>query len=251
MIAQTLAKALPPIAVSLCGSIGAMLAPSPDLVTLPGLMFMDSTCTATLPAAMPIKRCGRKPIYILGSLVAVCGALGAFIALSGGARWNIWTTLVFLGVGWTFADTGTPVMITRASATAASLFAGVLFALSSGAVRNITVLIPLALVLGLMTCPRALGFGSIIAGTALLIGLGGAFGARGPVIWRRSPYLDLNTAPIEGRDHHDPNRHHQPPAPSGRASQGRAHRPDPASGRDPDPAARQGPDAAAHALFVT
>lgn len=373
MIAQALAGALPPIMVSLGGLIGAMLAPSPYLVTLPVSMFMVGTCIATLPAAMLFQRFGRKPIYILGSLVAVCGALlcalgvfigsfglfcfgalmfglniacvqsyrfaaqqavapeyraravsmvllggigsailgpqiaihsndmiigapyvaaflgqamlaagtlpfliglrlppmpertaasrathtgrfnlppltraymiavvcgafaygsmtftmtaaplamiacgftagdaalgiqwhilamfgpsfftgriidrhgyrpvmvagivlvviGAVFALSGQARWNFWTTLVFLGVGWNFAYTGSTVMIARASAAAgsvalqgladflifafvaaASLFAGVLFALSSWAVLNITVLIALALVLGLVT----------------------------------------------------------------------------------------------------
>ncbi|MCB1396634.1 MAG: MFS transporter [Rhodobacter sp.] len=93
MITQALAGALPPIMVSLGGIIGATLAPSPYLVTLPVSMFMVGTCIATLPAALLFQRFGRQPIYVGGALVAVSGALtcalgvlvGSFLLFCAGA----------------------------------------------------------------------------------------------------------------------------------------------------------------------
>ncbi|MBN8294824.1 MFS transporter [Rhodobacter sp. NTK016B] len=88
MMSQAFAGALPPIMVSLGGLIGAMLAPSPYLVTLPVSMFMVGTCVATIPAALLYGRFGRQPVYIAGALIAVTGALTC--------AWGVYTGSFFL-----------------------------------------------------------------------------------------------------------------------------------------------------------
>ncbi|WP_062762719.1 MFS transporter [Falsirhodobacter sp. alg1] len=75
LISQGLAGSIPPIMISLGGMVGKMISPSEALVTLPVSTFMVGTCVATIPVAMLIHRLGRVPVYVLGALVAMCGAL--------------------------------------------------------------------------------------------------------------------------------------------------------------------------------
>lgn len=74
MCAQALAGAIPPIMVSLGGVIGSVLAPSPIWATLPVSTFMIGTCLATIPVSLLVRIYGRRPIYLIGALIATCGA---------------------------------------------------------------------------------------------------------------------------------------------------------------------------------
>jgi MFS family permease len=83
--AQGLAGAIPPIMVSLGGLVGQMLTANKALVTLPVSSFMIGTAVATLPAAFLMRRFGRKPVYIVGALIATTGGLLAAYGVVAGS----------------------------------------------------------------------------------------------------------------------------------------------------------------------
>lgn len=78
MAAQALGGASPSIVVSLGGLVGQMLAPSAALVTLPISLFNLGLALGTLPAALVMRRFGRRSGYLLGAMFgAVAGLLAA------------------------------------------------------------------------------------------------------------------------------------------------------------------------------
>lgn len=80
-IAQALGGASGPIIISLGGLAGQMLAPSPALVTLPVSMFTLGLAIGTIPAAMMMRRFGRRGAYLFGALVGVAAGLVSTLGL--------------------------------------------------------------------------------------------------------------------------------------------------------------------------
>jgi MFS family permease len=78
--AQALGGANPAIVVSLGGLVGASLAPTPDLATLPVSVLQVGLALGTIPAAMLMRRVGRRGGYFLGALI---GTLAGSVAAAG------------------------------------------------------------------------------------------------------------------------------------------------------------------------
>lgn len=77
--AQALGAASPPIIISLGGIVGQSLAPSTALSTLPVSLFNLGLALGTLPAALVMRRFGRRNGYLLGASFGVAsGLIAAF-----------------------------------------------------------------------------------------------------------------------------------------------------------------------------
>jgi len=78
--AQSLGGASTPIVISLGGLVGQRLASDPALATLPVSLLNLGLALGTIPAALVMRRFGRRPGYLLG---AVLGLLSGLIATFG------------------------------------------------------------------------------------------------------------------------------------------------------------------------
>ena len=72
--AQSLGGAAPPIIISLGGLVGQMLTSSPALATLPVSLYNLGLALSTLPAALLMRRIGRRNAYLLGAILAIFSA---------------------------------------------------------------------------------------------------------------------------------------------------------------------------------
>ncbi|MBX6316901.1 MFS transporter [Pigmentiphaga sp.] len=82
--AQVLGGANPAIVISLGGLVGQMLAEDKALATLPVSLYNLGVALGTVPAAMLMRRYGRRAAYMLGAAIgAVAGLLGAHGIASG------------------------------------------------------------------------------------------------------------------------------------------------------------------------
>jgi MFS family permease len=81
-LGQALGMAGPGMVVLLGGIIGAEIAPDVSLATLPASLGIVSTAVVSIPASLLMRRIGRKRGFILGNLVAGCGALLAAFAVT-------------------------------------------------------------------------------------------------------------------------------------------------------------------------
>lgn len=82
--AQALAMCTAPFIVFIGSIHGSLLAPSPELATLPVGLVVVGTVLAIKPATWLMERLGRKPVMLLGTsagaLAGILGALAAFTA---------------------------------------------------------------------------------------------------------------------------------------------------------------------------
>ncbi len=77
---------------------GAMLAPAPELATLPlGLHFL-SMMLATVPASLLMGKVGRRAGFTIGQLSGFCGALLSMWALLAGSFWGLVFAAMPIGV---------------------------------------------------------------------------------------------------------------------------------------------------------
>lgn len=77
--AQSLGGASPPIIISLGGIVGLALADDPTLATLPVSVYSLGLALSTIPAALLMRRLGRRAAYLLGAVLGVfSGIIAAF-----------------------------------------------------------------------------------------------------------------------------------------------------------------------------
>ena len=69
------------LSMALAAILGAMLAPDKGLATLPVAAMVIGTALASLPAAMLMRRYGRRPGFLLGALLGIGGSLLCALAL--------------------------------------------------------------------------------------------------------------------------------------------------------------------------
>jgi len=69
------------LSMALAAILGAMLAPDKGLATLPVAAMVIGTAIASLPAAMLMRRAGRRPGFLLGALLGIGGSLLCALAL--------------------------------------------------------------------------------------------------------------------------------------------------------------------------
>ncbi len=86
-IAQALAGANATVVYATGAVVGATLAPSPDLATLPITVFVIGMAAATLPAGAIANRYGRRAAFIAGTGAGVILGLLAAVAVVIGSFW--------------------------------------------------------------------------------------------------------------------------------------------------------------------
>ena len=91
------------VVVLLGGIIGSELAPSPSLATLPMSFMILGTALFTIPAAMLMKRIGRRRGFMVGSLVASSAALLAAYGVAKGSFGLFCLSILFMGSNGAFA----------------------------------------------------------------------------------------------------------------------------------------------------
>lgn len=79
-LAQALGAASPPIIIALGGIVGQMLSPDAALATLPVSLFSLGLAAGTIPAALIMRRFGRRTGYLLGAAI---GAISGLVATLG------------------------------------------------------------------------------------------------------------------------------------------------------------------------
>ncbi len=85
--AQALGGANPAIVVSLGGIVGFQLAENKALATLPVSLLNLGLAAGVIPAALLMRRIGRRNAYVMGAFL---GVLGACIAAAGTAQSTFW-----------------------------------------------------------------------------------------------------------------------------------------------------------------
>ena len=71
--------------VAFGGIVGARLAPTPALATLPWSLSIVGVAAASLPAALLMQRVGRRPVFIGSALLGALGALACAAAIASGS----------------------------------------------------------------------------------------------------------------------------------------------------------------------
>ena len=83
--AQALGAASPPIIISLGGIVGQTLSPVAALATLPVSLYNLGLAMGTIPAAMVMRRLGRRTGYLFGASIGVVSGLVATLGIVGAA----------------------------------------------------------------------------------------------------------------------------------------------------------------------
>jgi MFS family permease len=83
--------------VLLGGIIGAGLAPSPSLATLPVSVLILGLAASVLPAGRLIRRFGRRPLFVGSALQAAAGCVVAGLAITAGEFWWFCAAAFLLG----------------------------------------------------------------------------------------------------------------------------------------------------------
>jgi len=96
--AQALGMCSAPLVIFVGGIIGAQLAPSESLATLPVAAFIVGSALASMPAAMIMQRIGRRMGFLAATLVALLGAILAFSSISSQNFWGLCFSIALLGV---------------------------------------------------------------------------------------------------------------------------------------------------------
>jgi predicted MFS family arabinose efflux permease len=83
-VAQSFGGASPAIVVSLGGLVGQALSPDKELATLPVSLLQLGLATGTIPAAMLMRRAGRRTGYLIGAVIGVAAGCVAAYGIAAG-----------------------------------------------------------------------------------------------------------------------------------------------------------------------
>lgn len=101
LIILTLAQAFtltgPPMVILLGGIVGATLAPSASLATLPVALMIIGTASTTIPAALFMERFGRRTGFLLGAGYACAAGFLAAFAIDTGSFWTFCAATFLVG----------------------------------------------------------------------------------------------------------------------------------------------------------
>ena len=96
--AQALGMCAAPMIILIGGIIGVGLAPSPEWATLPIASIVIGSATASIPAAMIMKRVGRRMGFIGATLVALLGSILAYSSIQNSNFWGLCFSIGLLGI---------------------------------------------------------------------------------------------------------------------------------------------------------
>jgi len=103
-IGSALGRAGAPMVLLIGGIIGADLAPSTSLATLPITLGVVGVAIFSIPAALLMKRIGRKAGFIASSLMAAIAALVAAYAVGAASFVVFCAAMIFLGANLAFVQ---------------------------------------------------------------------------------------------------------------------------------------------------
>ncbi len=83
---------------STAGLVGLIIAPDKSLATLPVTTFVVGSMIATIPASFLMRHYGRKPIFLVGAVSSILGALLAVWSIFNGAFWAFCAATALQGV---------------------------------------------------------------------------------------------------------------------------------------------------------
>jgi len=104
MVVGAIAMTAAPMVVFCGGLIGAAIAPSASLATLPVAIMVVGTATAVIPVTLLMQRVGRKPAFILGGLMSIGGALLSAFSVAQASFWGFCGGIFILGAGLAFVQ---------------------------------------------------------------------------------------------------------------------------------------------------
>lgn len=81
VLSQSLMLSAIVLAMTLAAILGAMLSADKGLATLPVAAMVIGTAVASLPAALLMRRAGRRPGFLIGALLGIVGSLLCALAL--------------------------------------------------------------------------------------------------------------------------------------------------------------------------
>ena len=93
-----------PMVVFCGGLIGAAIAPSASLATLPVAIMVVGTAVAVIPVTLLMQRIGRKQAFILGSIISIGGALLSAFSVAQASFWLFCGGIFILGGGLAFVQ---------------------------------------------------------------------------------------------------------------------------------------------------
>lgn len=96
-LCQALGMTAAPLVILLGGIVGATLAPSTSLATLPVASIIIGTALSTIPAAMLMQRIGRKGGFLIAAFISALSTLLAAWSLSIDSFWLFCLSCMFLG----------------------------------------------------------------------------------------------------------------------------------------------------------
>ena len=102
--AQALAASAGPVVVLAGGIVGQTLAPSPLLATLPITTLVVGGASAAVPAALLMRRIGRRAGFMTGASVSTLGALMAALATAAQSFIGFCAATLLMGAGAAFVQ---------------------------------------------------------------------------------------------------------------------------------------------------
>jgi len=102
--AQALFQTASVMVMTVGGLAGALVAPSPELATLPIASMFLGTALATIPASTWMARVGRRTGFLAGAAMGTAGGLLAAIGLFIGSLWLLATGTFLVGAYQAFAQ---------------------------------------------------------------------------------------------------------------------------------------------------
>ncbi len=104
MLVGSIAMTAAPMVVFTGGFIGAALAPSSTLATLPVAMMVVGTAVAVVPVTLLMQKVGRKRAFLIGSFISSGGALISAFSIAEQSFWYFCFGIFLLGAGLAFVQ---------------------------------------------------------------------------------------------------------------------------------------------------
>src|SRR4051794_15200446 len=122
-VASAFAGSTAPLGISVGGLTGVyLLGPDKSLATLPVSIFTVGLAIGAIPAAMLMRRIGRRSGFIVGALIGAIGGILAGVAVLAGSFFGFVAAMAVVGISGAFsqqyrfaaADSGSPAFRARA-----------------------------------------------------------------------------------------------------------------------------------------